>query len=129
MTVRDYRPEYSIFTAADRAGKKAVEGLKVTPMNVVQHANPGDDNSPVVKSWHVPDGVCGFAYVIIKPATCRFVHFLKEGGTGYKHYYGGWSYPIHLYDQSLQKKEAYARAFAKVLNDHGIKAHVDSRMD
>jgi hypothetical protein len=36
---------------------------------------------------------------------------------------------VRDFNQSLQKKEAYAYAFAKVLNQAGINAHVESRMD
>lgn len=120
----------ALFDQAHEAGMKAVESLQVVPMVVNQHANMFDDSSPVVNSWVVPDGPCGFAWVNIKPANGKFAKFmLKEGYARKDSYYGGISYWISAFNQSVQKKETYARAFAKVLSDNGIKAYSASRLD
>jgi hypothetical protein len=50
-------------------------------------------------------------------------------GLGRKNYGGGYALSVQDFNQSLTRKEAYAHAFAKVLNDHGITAYTDSRMD
>jgi len=96
---------------------------------VQQRANPLNDNSEVQRQWLVNDGVCGFASVIVKPANCKFAKYLKEQGLGRKHYYGGLSMSVRDFNQSLQKKEAYAYAFVRVLEQNGIEAYVESRMD
>jgi hypothetical protein len=119
----------SIFYKAHNAGNAAVTQTTVTPMIVTQAANPLDDSSAVVNAWVVNDGVCGFASVIIKPATSKFAKFLVANQLARKHYAGGVSMSIRDFNQSLTKKEAYAQGFAKVLNDNGITAYVDSRMD
>jgi len=121
--------EVSIYLDALRAGYKAVECATIAPMIVQGRANPLDDSSEVRHQWLVDDGVCGFASVIVKPANCKFAKFLKEKGLGRKHYYGGLSMSVQDFNQSLQKKEAFAHAFAKVLNDNGITAYTESRMD
>ena len=119
----------SLYIQAHDAGNNAVTQTTVTPMIVTQAANPLDDSSAVVNAWVVNDGVCGFASVIIKPANSKFAKFLVANQLARKHYAGGVSMSIFDFNQSLTKKEAYAYAFAKVLNDNGITAYVDSRMD
>jgi len=118
-----------IYQAAQQAGYEAVQATTIAPMIVQQRANPLDDSSRLQREYYVNDGVCGFASVIVKPANCKFAKFLKEHGLGRKHYYGGMSMSVRDFNQSLQKKEAYATAFAKVLNDNGITAYTESRMD
>lgn len=120
-----------IFAAADAAGKAAVANLKVVPM-VVGNAkslfsNEIDYSKP---TYFVEDGVCGFASVQIKPATSAFAKWLKLAKLARKdEYYGGVSMPVFDYNQSYQKKVAYASAFAKVLGQYGIKAWVNERLD
>ena len=120
-----------IFAAADAAGKNAVVNLKVVRM-VFGNAkglfsNEIDYSKP---TYFVEDGVCGFASVQIKPATSKFAKWLKSFGLARKdEYYGGISMPVFAYNQSYQKKVAYAQAFAKVLGDYGIKAWVNERLD
>ena len=76
------------------------------------------------------DGVCGFAWVNIKPARGKFVKFLKDNNIGRKDsYYGGWTVWVSDFGQSVTRKENYARAFAKVLGDYGITAYSMSRLD
>lgn len=118
-----------IFQAAHNAGKVAVQAASITPMIVQHRANPLDDTSAVQRQWLVNDGVCGFASVIVKPANCKFAKYLQAQGLASKHYYGGMSMSVRDFNQSLQKKEAYAYAFARVLEQNGVNAYVESRMD
>ena len=119
----------SLYTQAHNAGNVAVSQTTVTPMVVQQKANPLNDSSETINQWIVEDGVCGFASVIVKPANSKFAKFLVANRLGRKHYAGGVSMSIRDFNQSLTKKEAYAHAFARVLNENGINAYVDSRMD
>ena len=121
--------EHSIYQEAHYKGNAAVEMTTVTPMVVQQRANPLNDDSQLVREYFVADGVCGFASVNVKPANCKFAKFLITNGLGRKGYGGGVSMSIRDFNQSLQKKEAYAHAFAKVLRDNGINAWSESRMD
>lgn len=85
-----------IFNAAVAAGNKAAAEAIPTPMIVSQHKNMADDNSPVEKQWFVSEGVCGFAWVVIKPGTHSFAKWLTKTGKGRKDYYGGVSVSDHL---------------------------------
>lgn len=118
-----------IYNKAHEAGMAAVEKLNVVPMIVEGHANPLDDNSPVTKRYFVADGQCGFAWVVIKPANSSFSKWLVKNNLARKHYPSGISIWISYFNQSIQKKETYAYAFAKVLQEAGIKAQADSRLD
>lgn len=121
----------SLYAKADAAGRAAVEKLKVVPM-VVGHAKGvfGNDIDYSRETYFVEDGVCGFAWVNVKPANSKFAKFLKENLRARNDsYLGGVSLSISQYNQSLQKKEAYAYAFAKVLEEAGIRAYANSRMD
>ena len=119
----------AIYSEAHYKGNAAVQMTTVTPMVVQQRENPLNDDSRVIRQYVVNDGVCGFASVTVKPANCKFAKYLIANGLGRKSFNGGVSMSIRDFNQSLQKKEAYAHAFASVLNDYGIKAYAESRMD
>ena len=126
LTAKEFK---ILFNEARMAGIKAVLECKVTPMIVQQHSNMADDSSPVTKSWFVEDGVCGFASINIRPGNCPAANYAKKHLGASKAYYGGVSIWVHEFNQSLQKKEAYASAFPAVLHNAGIWAHCNSRMD
>lgn len=118
------------------AGMVAGKALKPTPMVVQEHANVLDDSSPVVQSWTVNSGVCGFAWVQTNEhGNSKFVKFLKaESGKGVldgkKAYYGGYYVTwVSEFGQSMEQKEAYADAFAVVLQEAGLNCYSGSRMD
>ena len=117
------------YDAAHAAGMQAGQTVGVTPMVVQQHANMANDNSPVVQQWVVDEGVCGFAWVVIRPATSSFARWLKKNNLGDKHYYGGIAVWVREFGQSMTRKEAYAQEFATVLRSRGFDAHAESRMD
>ena len=111
-------------------GMDAGRGSTPTPMIVGSPSTPFGSDIDYSKPTHfVESGVCGFAGVVIKPARGKFVSYLKSLGMGHKHYYGGWYVSVHEFGQSLTRKEAYARAYAKVLSEEGMSCYVDSRMD
>lgn len=119
----------ALYQSAHQAGMEAVAKLQVTPMVVTQHSDPLNDASPVQKAWYVADGVCGFAWVVVKPATSKFARWLKAQKLARSAYGGGLQIWVSAFNQSMQKKEAYAGAFAAVLRSAGIDAWADSRMD
>jgi hypothetical protein len=144
---------------ADAAGQKAVEDANVTAMIVYSPRDPvasllgGDDGGPDLSRpvYHVPDGVCGFAWVNCKATATegrKFLNWLKGSVKSSKpfsdvqpastmeprtdSYYKGVSIWIGGFNQSMQKKEAYGRAFAKALNEagiNGLSVYCMSRMD
>lgn len=112
----------ALYASADMSGRAAANALVCRPMVVT--------NTSGSQQWLVEDGVCGFAWVKIRPATGPFVKFLKDNQIGRKDSYaGGYMVSIFDYNQSMQKKEAYAYAFADVLNANGVNAVASSRMD
>ena len=120
-----------IYAEAHSAGMSAGNKCKPTPMIVGQPTTPlGDDIDYEKETWYVGDGVCGFAWVNIKPARGKFVTWMKKNNVGRKdNYYGGWTVWVSGFGQSMARKEDYARAFSKVLGDYGITAHSMSRLD
>lgn len=119
----------SIYNKAVEAGMEA--GAKVTPVPMIvrEHANPLDSNSPIIKQYQpVNDGVCGFASIKIKGNTA-FGKWAKNKQLARPCYPTGLSFYVHEFNQSLTRKEAYAQAFAKVLNANSITAYAESRMD
>jgi hypothetical protein len=118
-----------IFDAAHAAGIEAANACTPTPMVVAQHENPLDDSSPVEKRWLVPQGVCGFAWITLKPGTSRAARYAKAHLGARKAYHGGVSIWVHQFNQSYELKTAYASAFVQVLRDAGIDAYADGRLD
>lgn len=121
----------ALWDKAHTAGLAAGESCIPEPMYVVQRANPLDDNSPIVKRYApVMDGVCGFAWITVFPGTSSFARWARKTKGARAAYKGGtrvkW---VGEFDQSFERKSAYAHAFAEVLREGGVKAFSDSRLD
>ena len=80
------------------------------------------------RTWSVPEGPCGFAWVQIKGNT-SFGRWAKKSGLASSAYPKGLMFWVSYGGQSMERKEAYARAFAAVLRENNIEAYADSRMD
>jgi hypothetical protein len=78
--------------------------------------------------YHVAEGACGFAWVSF-PGNDAFGRWAKQHAGASKHYPSGLCHWVSQFNQSVARKEAYARAFAQVLRDAGVKAYADSRLD
>jgi hypothetical protein len=140
--------------AGIEAVQKLVSSGKIVPMVVQEHVNPLDDNSPVGRQWFVGDGACGFAWIKVITRRARptdkdynatlntqFANWLKAQAKtqGRRNdeimlpdktaYNGGVDIWVSGFDQSVQKKETYAAAFAGVLQKAGIRAYSHSRLD
>jgi len=115
---------YDAYCAGIDAGSNKIP----TPMNV-QEADLSGNPVPGSKVYHVPEGVCGFAWVIVKPGNSRFARFMKRRCESKPHYYGGVCHWIRQYNQSYERKMAHAEAFAEVLRKYGINAYADGRLD
>lgn len=110
----------SIWEQAEAAGRQAVANATVEPI-VVQDNHTG-------KSWLIEDGLCGFAWVQFAGNTA-FGRWAKANGLARKGYPNGLQHWIRGYGQSVAKKEAYAQAFASILQQNGIQAYSGSRLD
>ncbi len=124
-------PAKTLLLKADSAGMAAAEKRIPTPMIVCQHENPLDDSSKVIKQYEpVMGGVCGFAWINIKPANSKIAKLaIQHYGAGKDSYEGGVSLFVHQFGQSYEKKVAYANAFTSVLREAGIKASTGNRLD
>ena len=118
-----------LFDLAYAKGMYRGNNFKPTPMVVGMAANlTGNEIVPGTREV-INEGVCGFAWVNIKPATSSFAKWLKSKDLARKSYYGGIDIWCREFNQSMERKEAWAEAFCEVLNEHGIKAYPMSRMD
>lgn len=115
MNTNNYK---QIYEMAHRNGMDAVRNLEVKPMYVTDGRT----------TWKVDDGLCGFAEIRFKGNT-GFGKWAKAQGVAKKNYSGGLYIWVHDFNQSHARKEAYARAFAKVLNENGVEAYYSSRLD
>lgn len=121
----------SLWERAHEAGMAAANACAPTPMLVGHETSlfsgKIDKSKPI---YHVPDGVCGFAWVVVRPGNCAFAIWAKKHHDARSEYGGGMCVKwVHEFNQSMERKSAYARAFAKTLNDAGIRAYSNSRMD
>lgn len=103
-----------IWRRADALGIEAGKQCKVTPW-----FSCGDT-----------EGACGFAWVEVRPRNSKFAKFARAHLNGYDSAY---TRSIHLscphFNQSLDRKAAWANAAASVLMACGIEAMAVSRID
>ena len=117
-----------IYVEAYEAGLAAGKDAD-TPKFVVGDAIGLSDKIDYSKKTYILDGLCGFAWVTISPARGAFVNWLKSQGIGSKGYYGGYEIWVREFGQSVDRKSAFAGAFAEVLEKYGITAYTGSRLD
>lgn len=77
----------------------------------------------------IDDGACGFAWVTVRPANSSFAIWAKKQGIMRPMYGGGITYWVRDFGQSVDRKAAFAGAFAKVLRENGIQATAGDRLD
>jgi hypothetical protein len=108
----------------------AGEACVPVPMQVVQHENPLDDNSPVVRAYEpIMDGSCGFAWIRF-PGNSSWAKWCAKKNLSGDAYPTGKQIWVSQFNQSIARKEAYAYAFANVLTSHGIeRVYAGSRDD
>jgi hypothetical protein len=118
-----------IYNEAYAAGIKAGNEVGVPKFVVGEPTTPLGGNIDYSKPTYILDGLCGFAWVDIFPARGSFVTFLKSQGIGDKNYNSGYGIWIKEFGQSVDRKYAFAQAFAEVLQKYGIRAYAGSRLD
>ena len=113
----NHTPEPVSWTQGDVFGKP-VEGAKV---------------------WNCSEGLCGFAWIALYnkvPAGMKrkvktpFAHWLIANGHARWDSYGKYTHiSVSEFNQSVDRKYAYAQAFVRVLENHGIEAFAKERLD
>ena len=141
-----------LWDKANLAGKQAVATLNVRPLIVKEASNifrnsfdqndrlPSADKPVVVNqdgttSWYVEEGDCGYAWIQIRPSSetglrdCDFVKWLRAKDIGsYWGNFKAWTISVDDYNQSMQKKKAFADAVVEILKGAGIEASSVSGM-
>ena len=108
----DYR---ALHHRAHAAGVAAGEGHTPRPMHIM--------------GYEIADGVCGFAWVTVRPGTDPFARWLRTNAGTHRGYHGGEELWVSGFGQSYERKMAFARAYAKTLGEAGISAHAGGRLD
>lgn len=130
MNVKQYSDFEALWAKANAAGIAAGQGCQPAPMVVRQGDITVNGQNVLSRDYFVADGVCGFAWIVVNPGTSPFAKFAKKYKGARAEYGGGtcvkW---VGEFNQSMAKKEAYARAFAGVLKEAGINASARSRID
>jgi predicted nucleic acid-binding Zn finger protein len=103
------------------AGDAAVSAMTPEPMVVTGREG----------SYFVEGGVCGFAQVQVRPRTSAFARWLiAQGIARSSDYYKCVYVSVSQFGQSLQRKEAWAKAVADHLTAKGYdRVSWDSRID
>jgi len=102
-----------------KAGIEAGKNARPIPMYVIDQGIPID---------RIDDGACGFAWIAF-PGNTSFGKWAKKQGLARSHYPSGLCVWVSEFGQSVDRKDAFAGAYAKVLKDNGIDAYSGSRLD
>lgn len=112
------------FTALERiayaAGIKAGRECRPIPMIV--------STASGIEIECVDDGACGFAWVAFAGNTA-FGRWAKKQGLAGSHYPSGLCIWVSEFGQSVERKSAFADAYAQTLRNAGIDAYSGSRLD
>lgn len=119
----------AIYREAYEAGLAAGNDADTPKFVVGEPTTPLGNDIDFSKKTYILDGLCGFAWVTVSPARGAFVNWLKANGIGSKGYYGGYEIWVREFGQSVDRKSAFAGAFAEVLGKYGITAYTGSRLD
>ena len=105
---------------AHAAGIEAGRNCKPIPMVVCTSSG-----KPIER---LDEGACGFAWVAFAGNTA-WGRWAKKAGLAGSHYPSGLCIWVREFGQSIDRKEAYAGAYAQVLRNSGIECHAGSRLD
>lgn len=118
-----------LYDAAREAGLKAGADASPTPFHLIE-ASILDEPLPGAKTYTLPDGPCGFGWVTVPGAEPFAKWLLAQKGLAHRETRPAravvW---VSDFDQSHDRKLAYAHAFAVALNQNGVAAWADSRLD
>ncbi len=114
----------ALWRFAHEAGQEAGTMVVPTPMRVIA-GWPGERTTS--RGEWVPEGEIGSAWVTVPDLRTGFARWLALTGKAYRDH-GRGAAVFAPYD-GVQRAEAYARAFAAVLEANGVTATVSSRLD
>jgi hypothetical protein len=109
----------ALLSVAHAKGLEAGRDCRPIPMHVLEN------NIPIAC---IDDGACGFAWVAF-PGNTSWGKWAKKKGIARSHYPKGLCVWVSEFGQSVDRKSAYAGAFAQVLRNAGIECYASSRLD
>lgn len=104
------------FDAAATAARDAGDAVTPAPSIVGTAIGLSDEIDPTKPVYRDTAGICGFAWVDVRPATSSFARWLAKTGRGSKAYGGGMRIRIPWHGQSYERKIASAQVLAGELN-------------
>jgi hypothetical protein len=69
------------------------------------------------KTYLLDEGACGFAWITIRPGNSKLANAYKKLGLAKSAYGGGVSVWVGEFGQSIDRKSAYANAYAEKLRE------------
>jgi hypothetical protein len=121
----DYK---DLYEKAHKIAHEAATKHIPTPMVVSEHSNPLNDSSDVKNQYYVADGICGFSSIRFKLNTA-FGKWAVKNNIAKKSCMGGGMIWVSDYSQSYERKNRYASAFCKFMNENGVSCYAESRLD
>ena len=117
-----------LYAIANAAGNEEASKVKLATYSI--HSVDVYGNAIANTPTFQMQGLCGFASINVKPSSSKLGSWLKANGLARKDsYLGGLTIRVGAFGQCFEQKESYAYAFAKVLQENGIRAYADSRLD
>lgn len=115
----------ALLSVAHQKGLEAGYAVNPRPMVVVESDIEG---KPRGQSYYCSEGLCGFAYVNLTKGNSSFALWAKRQGY-FRKGYKVTTMSVSDFNQSVERKEAYAHAYAQVLRNAGIDCYASSRLD
>lgn len=115
----------ALLSVAHEKGLAAGYAVNPRPMVVVESDLAGN---PKGQSYYCSEGLCGFAYVTLTKGNSSFALWAKKQGY-FRKGYKSTTMSVSDFNQSVERKEAYAHAYAQVLRNAGIDCYASSRLD
>jgi len=118
-----------VHNKAHKAGMAALAKVRPAPIVVQKSLGLSSVPDPRAKQYVSSEGLCGFAWVEVSGRS-GYGRWAKASGVGrHSEYFRCVMVHCHEGGQSFERKSAYVAAFAGVLAEAGVEAHVMSRMD
>lgn len=115
------------------AAQAAGEAVEIAPSIVGTAIGLSDVIDTTKPMYYDTAGVCGFAWVEVRPGSCSFARWLVKMGFASAAYRGGVRIRMSGFGQSYERKMAAAQAFAGVLKDspllEGVRIYPGGRLD
>lgn len=126
----------ALWNKAKHEGLKAGKIHNPTPMNLIE---VGLNDRPLenARQYHVPEGLCGFAWLIVRKGNSKFANWLKKNQLGNKDsYHGGVRVWISEHGQSYERKCKHAESMQLCLREgldrlgfHDTSVYAYNRLD